>query len=164
MKPIKVVYRGNNGATTPMSLTADVTGVRLAQGRKLISEISWDEVDQFSFEDPKRTRMSVGAVLAFGVLGLGARKNFTFIYYAAGERTGVLEVDGLPVQWRGWVDALLSEAPGAKGKVFIADEVAAQATLDDIPSQIRKLAELHGQGILTNEEFAAKKTELLARM
>jgi hypothetical protein len=39
---------------------------------------------------------------------------------------------------------------------------AEQAT--DIPEQIRKLGELKEQGLLTDEEFAAKKTELLARL
>ncbi len=36
--------------------------------------------------------------------------------------------------------------------------------LPDIPDQLRKLAELRDAGILTNEEFEAKKAELLARM
>ena len=35
---------------------------------------------------------------------------------------------------------------------------------DDIPAQIEKIAELHAQGILTDEEFTSKKQELLARM
>ncbi len=35
---------------------------------------------------------------------------------------------------------------------------------DMIVDQIRKLAELHEQGILTDEEFTAKKTELLSRL
>ena len=35
---------------------------------------------------------------------------------------------------------------------------------NDIPSQIEKIAELHAQGILTDEEFTSKKQELLARM
>lgn len=35
---------------------------------------------------------------------------------------------------------------------------------DMVIDQIRKLAELHEQGILTDEEFTAKKTELLSRM
>jgi hypothetical protein len=30
--------------------------------------------------------------------------------------------------------------------------------------QIRKLAELHEEGILTDEEFSAKKSELLGRL
>ena len=34
----------------------------------------------------------------------------------------------------------------------------------DIPTQIAKLAELHQAGVLTTEEFEAKKAELLARM
>lgn len=35
---------------------------------------------------------------------------------------------------------------------------------DDVPAQITKLAELNQQGILSDEEFAAKKAELLSRM
>lgn len=35
---------------------------------------------------------------------------------------------------------------------------------DFILDQIRKLAELRDGGILTEEEFAAKKSELLARL
>jgi Short C-terminal domain len=33
-----------------------------------------------------------------------------------------------------------------------------------IPEQIRQLAELHATGILTNDEFAEKKADLLRRM
>lgn len=36
--------------------------------------------------------------------------------------------------------------------------------VDDIPSQIKKLADLKDAGILTEEEFTQKKTELLAKM
>jgi hypothetical protein len=35
---------------------------------------------------------------------------------------------------------------------------------DMIMDQIRKLAALHGEGILTDEEFSAKKQELLSRL
>ena len=35
---------------------------------------------------------------------------------------------------------------------------------DDIPAQLQKLASLKDAGILTEEEFAAKKAELLAKM
>ena len=38
------------------------------------------------------------------------------------------------------------------------------STAPDIPDQLRKLAELKAQGILTDAEFDAKKTELLARL
>jgi Bacterial PH domain/Short C-terminal domain len=44
-----------------------------------------------------------------------------------------------------------------------ATEPAADGS-PDVPEQIRKLAELHNDGVLTDEEFASKKAELLARM
>jgi len=43
--------------------------------------------------------------------------------------------------------------------------VAGIAELTDmIIDEIRKLAQLHEEGILTDEEFSAKKTELLSRL
>jgi hypothetical protein len=46
-----------------------------------------------------------------------------------------------------------------------ANGAARMAQLTDmIMDQIRKLSELHEEGILTEEEFAAKKSELLARL
>lgn len=46
-----------------------------------------------------------------------------------------------------------------------ADGAARMAQLTDmIIDQIRKLADLHEEGILTEEEFAAKKSELLSRL
>jgi hypothetical protein len=38
------------------------------------------------------------------------------------------------------------------------------AASEDIASQLEKLAALHKSGVLTDEEFAAKKAELLSRM
>ena len=46
-----------------------------------------------------------------------------------------------------------------------ASGAAAMVNLTEvITRQIRKLAELHEEGILTDEEFTAKKTELLSRL
>lgn len=45
-----------------------------------------------------------------------------------------------------------------------APQAAPQAAADDIPAQIQKLASLKDAGILTEEEFATKKAELLAKM
>lgn len=41
---------------------------------------------------------------------------------------------------------------------------SAQATAPSVAKQIKQLAELRDTGVLTEEEFAAKKAELLARM
>lgn len=42
--------------------------------------------------------------------------------------------------------------------------VVRQESQDDIPSQLEKLAKLKDMGILTEDEFSAKKAELLAKM
>jgi hypothetical protein len=39
-----------------------------------------------------------------------------------------------------------------------------QAHVDEINEQIRKLADLHDDGVLTDEEFETKKRELLDRI
>jgi hypothetical protein len=58
----------------------------------------------------------------------------------------------------------------AAGKAVLADLAnsrvapATQAAPPDVADQIRKLADLHSAGILTDEEFAKKKADLLDRM
>jgi len=51
-----------------------------------------------------------------------------------------------------------------RGKLKKPNAVAAAPSAMTIPEQIRQLAELKEAGILTEAEFVAKKTELLARM
>jgi hypothetical protein len=46
----------------------------------------------------------------------------------------------------------------------LTPQAAPQASGASIPEQIKSLSELHVAGILTDDEFAAKKAELLARM
>jgi hypothetical protein len=41
---------------------------------------------------------------------------------------------------------------------------APTAASESIPAQIQQLADLHSAGVLTEDEFSAKKAELLARM
>ena len=45
-----------------------------------------------------------------------------------------------------------------------AGSVASTASVDFVTNQIKKLAELRDAGLLTNDEFNAKKAELLARL
>jgi len=46
----------------------------------------------------------------------------------------------------------------------VRPQPAPAASEPSIPEQIKALADLHAAGILTDDEFAAKKSELLARM
>lgn len=43
-------------------------------------------------------------------------------------------------------------------------QAAGSAAANDIAEQIKKVAELHAEGILTDDEFAAKKADLLKRI
>jgi len=53
----------------------------------------------------------------------------------------------------------LSKTGGGQQTVVVQSNEA-----DDIPSQIKKLSDLKDQGILTEEEFDAKKADLLSKM
>ncbi|MBV4438584.1 PH domain-containing protein [Clostridium tyrobutyricum] len=61
------------------------------------------------------------------------------------------------------IDAINSarEALKSEDRPQSSNNITAQ---EDIPLQIKKLAELKDQGILTEEEFTKKKTELLSKM
>src|SRR5438128_6694303 len=45
-----------------------------------------------------------------------------------------------------------------------AQHAQAQSQVQDVTEQIRKLGELHDQGVLTDEEFETKKRELLSKL
>ncbi len=57
----------------------------------------------------------------------------------------------------------MNEQPHDFAKEMTAKRMAEMMT-EMTFDQIRKLAELHEAGILTDEEFTTKKTELLARL
>jgi hypothetical protein len=47
---------------------------------------------------------------------------------------------------------------------LLAGPPAPAAQEDDVAAVLRKLASLHGEGLLTDEEFTAKRAEVIARM
>ncbi|MFC7740698.1 SHOCT domain-containing protein [Nocardiopsis composta] len=65
-----------------------------------------------------------------------------------------------------------AEAPAALGRGEETPAIGAGADADDdidpesriVMARIRKLGELHAEGLLTDEEFSAKKAELLERL
>jgi hypothetical protein len=62
------------------------------------------------------------------------------------------------------VKAQSAPAPAPAPAVAPAPTPAAAAPVGNIPEKIKKLAELRDMGVLTLEEFEAKKKELLSRM
>jgi hypothetical protein len=55
-------------------------------------------------------------------------------------------------------------APGGAGHSPPKAEAAARADGDDVFAKLERLAELHARGVLTAQEFEAKKADLLARL
>jgi hypothetical protein len=91
--------------------------------------------------------------------GLGSTVTFTSQY-------GVVEVSSLPLMTSGHLGSP-DERPMASTRPAAApppepDMAAAPAT--DILATLERLAELRHKGILSEEEFATKKAELLRRL
>ena len=61
------------------------------------------------------------------------------------------------------MNASANEAAYEKGKAegVATQEAPAESSGDDVYAQLEKLGELHKNGVLTDEEFAAKKQALL---
>jgi len=76
---------------------------------------------------------------------------------------GVVRLFDLPMVSGAPVYAPAPEAPVVQAPVFEAALVASMGG-DEIFSRLERLGDLVQKGILTNEEFAAKKAELLARL
>jgi len=62
------------------------------------------------------------------------------------------------------IDKLKERQARAEQMLRQAQHAQAQADVKDVTEQIRELGELHEQGVLTDDEFEAKKRELLARL
>jgi len=79
---------------------------------------------------------------------------------------GVVEVTTLPIIARSGPESPAEGAPASTSPVSapppVPDAAAAQAT--DMLATLERLAELTHKGILSEEEFAAKKAELLRRL
>jgi len=90
----------------------------------------------------------------------------TFTATPVGEDTRLLMlVDVTP----GSPDNLVAQATKIAGEevtLEVSDELSSQQWVpqSDIPDQIRKLAELRDEGVISNEEFGVKKRDLLDRM
>lgn len=74
---------------------------------------------------------------------------------------GLVDVARLPVLT---VDGVASSMPVASPTPPDGDAPSALGGAGDIFALIERLADLHAKGILSTEEFAAKKTELLSRL
>ena len=104
-------------------------------------------------------------VAAYRVPGASKQKRTLFLTIVTDRKVHTLQTE--------------KEALSSDDKAGLALEAAGQAVLDslaastaeapaapqpDAADQLKKLADLHAAGILRDDEFTSKKTDLLARM
>lgn len=140
----------------------------------------WDQVAGIEFDGPEQMSKKfswnrfgsaaaisvVGSPVAGAVLLLKSREKIKSTVITVRLTSG----DELFFQTRDWLAhdlkakmaPVLSQLP--KLQPNATQEVVNTNVTTSVPDDIRKLAELRDSGILTEAEFQAKKTELLARM
>lgn len=127
--------------------------------RTLLDPFIRGEIFQFGGREwvPQRTRITIleGEQLPLHMLSMGRGWN--------NARRKGKDVTAEVFAAAGGTPATGVNAPAPAGAEAAGGRVGASAG-HEIPDQIRELGELRDAGLLTEEEFAAKKAELLERM
>jgi hypothetical protein len=142
------------------TVTVDVEGIRFKVFRELLV-IRWSEIDAIAVEGTEQVdrRVSGGRVVAFGVLGAMAKKGSktSYLVVTIQGRDVLFEAQRLgPHELRGKLSAVLAAAPTESPEPNEAG--------DDPMARLRGLAVLRDEGVITAEDFEAKKAELLKRI
>ena len=122
---------------------------------------------EFKTEEQIHKDVTLGRLLLFGVFAFGMKKktktqkNYLVVIY---EENGIENTVVFETQKAGALASALARARQEYIKENPAAETKESPAAIDIPEQIRKLAELKEQGIITQEEFEVKKKELLSKM
>jgi hypothetical protein len=154
-EPILAAVHGNHeqeGSANGRNGTMVATDRRLAFYRKKISGYDFD-----SFPYQSITSVALGKNM------WGHHITLT----VAGNRSQITQIESGKIE--AFVDVIQEHLDPAPGPPPMAAPIAASAatassSATDIPAQIQQLAGLRDQGILTPEEFNAKKAELLSRL
>lgn len=147
-----------------LSLVIQPSGISLdgmTSKKKGLIRLAPDEIIDIQVTaDPSSAKRAAGAKIALGVLALATSKRVTECYVIVSSVDGdiIMHIKKPPMQVQAQIAPYVA--------LFTRQTTAAAPppAADSVPEQIAKLAELRNAGILTEDEFAAKKTELLNRM
>ena len=101
------------------------------------------DLESFPFENISSIEQSKGLM------------GHTITFYASGNKASMKWIS------KGDVQSFMNYVQSNLGKTKVTSNNTGNS---DIPTQIQKLSELKDQGILTEDEFNQKKTELLSKM
>lgn len=119
----------SGGGSKACVLRIEDAGVSVWYGKKAAGGYGWDEIRSVSFDDPGRTKGSVGALVLFGALGLASRRAFTLITVSLHNVDMFFEADEPVAAWRAAVDRLLEEVPVAAGRTYLDGTLAGRTQI-----------------------------------
>ena len=133
-------------------------------GPKVI--IPWASIETIDIDGESTSRMTLTRVVTVGVFALGAKKktDTTMVIVTPTKEFSFEFEKTQPTVVRNKMRPVLSALSAASATAMEAPLAVAPPLAVGVPEQIQQLAALRDQGILTAEEFDAKKAELLARM
>jgi hypothetical protein len=119
---------------------------------------------EFKTEEQISKDVTLGRLLVFGVFAFGMKKKkveklsyLVLTYTDSG-------IENTIVFTNKNAGPLASAIMKVRQQYAALNPITEAAVTSDIPDQIRKFSELKDQGILTEEEFQQKKTDLLSRI
>lgn len=108
----------NGGRHNECRLLIDNAGIGMRFGIK-VGGYSWGQIRRVSFDDPGRTKASVGAIAAFGVLGLAHRRAFSLITVSTDTEELYFEHAQPIGVWRATGRRITEDFPAAAGRVYV---------------------------------------------
>lgn len=176
------MYMGGNGPwrSTKQRINIVVQGDDLRFEAPLAAKVSTPLVTVTATSDMSMERskhVTATRVVALGVFSLAAKKGKTEMHqylHVEGTATNKRQQEGAvafvfetknAVGIASAINKHVADARERHGLPAVSELAESIGPMSvDIPEQIKKLAELRDGGILTPEEFGAKKSELLSRM
>lgn len=119
---------------------------------------------EFKTDEQISKDVTLTRLLAFGIFAFGMKKKRREVTNYLIVTITVAGIEGTVLFESKIASKLASAVVKAKQLNPATNNVGVTIEKVDIPEQIRKLSELKEQGILTDEEFTLKKSELLAKM
>jgi hypothetical protein len=115
---LEVTWLVADGTKVKCELSCDDQGVHMVTGKQA-GGYPWEQIHRLSFDDPGRTKASVGYIAVFGVAGLAKRVSYTIVTLSASDQDVYFEAK-LPLSMcRTFAHRVLLEVPTARGRVYV---------------------------------------------
>lgn len=115
---LDVTWLTTDGGKSKCELTFDDEGVHMRAGKQT-GGYPWEQIHRLSFDDPGRTKASVGYIAAFGVAGLAKRVAYTIVTLSASDQDVYFETKYPLSMCRTFAHRILLEVPNAHGRVYV---------------------------------------------